>query len=393
MGADIGVPKRLVVQKAAWLHDSRSPVMLMVDDLTNAWHNRSGGDPWEPGGDWGGGHNHPGSALCSLEEGLLKGFPEARVTFFTVAGPISAYTHSQPFSHALALDADASSRRFFGSLTDDPRFELAYHGHDHGTPGDRTERFVQEWQGFASREAAVGQTRKGLDTFSRATGSLPRGGKYGGWDYNGFADNAVDACGFLWWCRDWMPRDTTGHMSDDYYEPQFFGRNLVVALPSTVHGHFWDPQQIDLLLARRQLIAIEEHIAPVRPDGLIQTPNIIDDMDDLRRLYQYLRDKNVWHATGTEIASYVLARERSLLYDITLDGFSVCYDGRVERPPLTLRIDCAAICSPAQPLIELIAPDGAGVDPDAFRFDATQYRHLVTIRVERGRYHVRPRAV
>src|ERR1035437_8505627 len=72
--------------------------------------------------------------------------------------------------------------------------------------------------------------------------------------------------------------------------------------------------------------------APVRPDGLVQTPNIIDDMPDLRRLYQYLRDHNVWHATGTEIASYVIARERSLVYDVTLDGFSLRYDGRVERP-------------------------------------------------------------
>ena len=389
-GMDVAAPKRLVVTKTEWLDDARSPVMLMVDDLTNAWHNRTGGDRWEAGGDWGGGHDGPGSALQCLDEGLLQPFPETRVTFFTVAGPISAYTHDQPFSHAAALDADEASLRFFRALAVDPRFELAYHGHNHGTSGERTERFVQEYQGFSSPEAAVAQTKKGLDTFSRAIGAVPRGGKYGGWAYNKFADGAVDDSGFLWWCRDWMPRDVAGRISDGYYDTQFFGRNLVVALPSTVHGHFWDRRQIDLLLACQQLIAIEEHIAPVRPDGLIQTPNIVDDMVDLRRLYQYLRDKNVWHATGTEIASYVIARERSFVHDVTRDGFSIHYDGRVERPLLTLLIDCAAVCSPGAPLIDLTTPDGVAVDPGAFRFDRERHRHRVTVPVVPGRYCVRP---
>ncbi len=390
MGADIAVPNRLVVRKAKWRHNASSPVLLMIDDLTNAWHDHARGAQWEHGGDWGGGLDRPGSALRALEEGLLQLFPEARVTFFTVAGPISAYTGHQPFSYAAPLDADEASCRFFRKLAADPRFELAYHGHNHGTAGARTEEFVQEWRGFASRDAAVAQTRQGLATFARTLGSIPAGGKYGGWDYNGFADDAVDESGFLWWCRDWMPRDVTGRVSDDYYEPQFFGRNLVVALPSTVHGHFWDRRQIDCLLARRQPITIEEHIAPVRPDGLVQTPNIIDDMDDLRRLYQYLRGKNVWHANGTEIASYVVARERTLIQDMTREGFTVRYEGRVERPLLTITVDCACVCTPAQPVIEIVAPDGKRVHKGAFQFDRARYRHLVTLAVEPGRYEVRP---
>jgi hypothetical protein len=389
---DIGAPRRLVVEKARWLNDARSPVMLMIDDLTNAWHNRSRGDRWQPGGDWGGGLDSPGSALHCLEEGLLRHHPEAKVTFFTVAGPISAYTHHQPFSSVAPLDATDASRRFFSALAADPRFELAYHGYDHGTPGDRTETFLQEWRGFPSRGAAVAQTKRGLDIFSRAIGSRPRGGKYGGWDYNEFAEGAVDDCGFLWWCRDWMPRDITGRVPDGYYEPEFFGRNLVVALPSTVHGQSWDPRQVDRLLARRQVISIEEHIAPIRPDGLVQTPNIVDDMEDLRRLYRYVRGKSVWHATGTDIASYVIARERTLIHDVGSDGFSITYDGRVERPLLTLRVDCSTVCSRTQPVIELRTPDSVPLPTGAFRFDRAHYRHLVTIPVVPGRYHVVPRA-
>ena len=392
VGAGAGTSERLTIEKAKWLNDARSPAMLMVDDLTNAWHSRLNEDVWEQGGDWGGGLRKHGSALRFLDDRLLRDFPEVKVTFFTVAGPISAYTHHQPFSHAAPLDEHDESRRFFRSLVEDPRFELAYHGFNHGNPGARTQDFVQEWRGFQSVEAAVTQTRKGLDVFSRATGVFPSGGKYGGWDYNDFAEEAVNECGFFWWCRDWTPRDVTGRVSDDYYEPQFFGRNLVVALPSTVHGHFWDRRQIDLLLARRQVIAIAEHIAPVRPDGLIQTPNIVDDMGELRRLFRYLGGQDVWYATGSEIASYVVARERSLVYDVTREGFSLRYEGRVERPKLTMRVDCSAVCTAARPVIDVVLPDGTTADAAACRFDRASYRHLVTVPVMEGRYWVRPRA-
>jgi hypothetical protein len=171
-----------------------------------------------------------------------------------------------------------------------------------------------------------------------------------------------------------------------------FGSNLVVALPSTLHGHFWDRRQVDLLLKRRQLISVEEHIAPIRPDGLVQTPNIVDDIEELRSLFRYLRNKGVWYATGSEVASYVVARDRSLIHDVSTDGFTVRYDGRVDRPMLTLRIDAAAVCTPAQPTIGVIGPDGRAVDPAYCRFDSVRFQHLVTIPVMSGRYSIHPQA-
>lgn len=197
---------------------------------------------------------------------------------------------------------------------------------------------------------------------------------------------------FFWWCRDWMQRDISGNIPDHYYESQFFGRNLVVALPSTVHGYFWDRRQIDILLAQRQIIAVEEHIAPIRPDGQIQTPNIIDDLEELRRLFGYLRGKNVWYATGSEIASYVVARERSFISDVTRDGFTIRYDGRVDRPQITLWVNCAAVCTPTKPLIEVILPDGTIPSLNAYRFDMARYHHLVTVPVMEGRYYIQPHA-
>ena len=381
-------PQRLVVTKARWLHGARSPVVLMIDDLTNAWHAAEGGASWRLGGDWGGGLDAPNSALSFLEKHLLAEFPEVRTTFFVVAGEISAYTNHQPFSFAAPMDATEESRRFFRKLSDDDRFELAYHGFNHGTAGPTTEQFLQEWRGFATPSAAAAQTRDGLAIFERATGRIPRGGKYGGWDYNSFAGDVVNDCGFLWWCRDWMPRDVSGRTADAYYEPELFGNNLVVALPSTVHGYFWQARQINTLLSEGQVIGIEEHIAPTRPDGLVQTPNIVDDIGELRRLFGYLRTKKVWYANCSDIAAYVVARDRSILHDVTVDGFSVRYEGRVERPLLTLCIDASALCDSARPHIVVDLPEGGELANTDYRFDELEYRHMVTLPLMTGRYRV-----
>jgi len=382
------VAQRLAISKARWLGDAHSPVVLMIDDLTNAWHHRSGEASWEHGGDWGAGLDHPQGALAFLEKSLLQDYPEVRATFFVVAGKISAYTHQQPFAHSATLDATEASCKFYTALGTDPRFELAYHGYNHGTAAATTASFLQEWRGFPSMEAAVEQTRRGIEIFRRATGSVPRGGKYGGWEYNEFSEDALSELGFQWWCRDWMPRDVTGTISDDYYEPQFFGDPAVLGLPSTVHGHFWDRRQIDILLARRQIISIEEHIAPIRPDNDVQEPNIVDDAAELRRLYRFLRGKNVWHATCSQIAAYVIAREQSLIYDVAGDRFAIRYNGRAARPALTLHIDCGAVCNSKTPHIELITPGGQAVPREACKFDESCYHHLVTVPVMDGPYRV-----
>lgn len=385
-------PSRLIVTKERWLGGAHSPVVLMIDDLTNAWHNSRGGTSWEPGGDWGAGLDAPGGAVDFLEKELLAEFPEARTTFFVVGSAISPYTSHQPFSYAAPLDADEKSIRFFTKLSNDPRYELAYHGFNHGTPGASSDTFLQEWRGFPSQSAAEEQTRRGLEIFRRAIGRAPQGGKYGGWAYNEFSEGAINNCGFMWWCRDWTPRDVTGSVDDAYYEPQFFGEKLVVSLPSAVHGQFWDTRQVDILLARRQMIGIEEHISGVRPDGLVQTPNIVDDIHELRALYRYLRGKNVWHANCSDIAAYVIAREGTLIHDVTADGFSVRYSGRAERPVLTLRIDGSAICDPGRPHVAIEDPQGQPLPQQAYRFDARTYAHLITFPVANGRYRVRPSA-
>ncbi len=381
-------PKRLIIEKAKWFNNADSPVMLMIDDLANAWYCTNGTKTWDHGGDWGGGLDRSGSVISFLREKLLKDFPEVRVTFFAVAGRISQYTHHQPFTYAEALDANEEAKAFFKKMCDDDRFEIAYHGFDHGTPGTNTEGFVQEWRGFGSVDDACEQISRGKEIFKEVLGEYPKGGKYGGWQYNDLADESIDRSSFSWWCRDWMPRDTLGRVCDGYYEPQFFGHNFVVALPSTIHGFYWSKHQIDKLIEKKQIISIEEHIAPLRPDGRIQTPNVIDDIHELTALFRYLRGKKVWHATGTDIANYFVAFTRSVIYDVTEDSFKIRYSGRAERPPLTLRLDCSGICTPQKPYIHVKLPESAHLTARDYRYDTMRCRHWVNIPVLDGEYTI-----
>jgi hypothetical protein len=136
------------------------------------------------------------------------------------------------------------------------------------------------------------------------------------------------------------------------------------------------------------LIAIEEHIAPLRPDGQVQTPNIVDDLDDLRRLYRYLREKRVWHANGTDIASYVVARTLTSIHDVTRDGFSIVYDGRIPKPSLTLRIGTMAMTDVDTTAVDVVTPEGETVPATA---TGSPHNHLVTVPVVTGRYLVQRR--
>jgi hypothetical protein len=66
----------------------------------------------------------------------------------------------------------------------------------------------------------------------------------------------------------------------------------------------WMLRRIDFLLKHRLVISVQEHMSPSREDGRRQQPNIVDDKESLRNIFQYLRNKNVWYCTGTEFAEW-----------------------------------------------------------------------------------------
>ena len=379
-------PHRLIVSKAKWYKNADCPVFFMIDDLTNAWHSKKGNSKWEFGGDWGAGLDSPGSTVAFLEDRLLSRFEKVKTTYFTVIGEISQYTHNEPFSFAAPIDKDENSTNFFKNLEKNDRVEIAYHGYNHGNPGESTDKFIQEWKGFKSVDEACEQIKKGKKIYKKMFGKYPTGGKYGGWSYNEYADDSIDQSGFSWWCRDWMPRDVSGRFDDSYYEPQFFGKNSVVAIPATIHGYLWDKKQIDMLINKKQIISIEEHIAPIRPDGLTQTPNIIDDMGELINLFTYIADENLWYANGSEIAEYFMAYSLSRIHDISCDGFKITYTGKVTEPKLTVNVDCSALCSEETPNVNVKLPNGKSLSRNEIDSSPDSYKHALTIPVMNGKY-------
>lgn len=327
---------RMSVRAAKWKNDSDSPVMLMIDDFTNAWVDNNGASIVSAKYDWGGLHMAENSIFSFLENNLYSDYPEVKTTLFTVIGPISQYTRHQPFGFAESINFDQKSRDFFQTVYNDPRFEIAYHGWNHGIPGKISEQFTQEFQSFNSVENAAKQIKKGLQVYLDVFGTPCLGGKYGGWSYNQYADSSIDQSGFRWWCRDWMAKNTSGHVLDTYYEPQFFGKNDVIALPSTVHGNKWSYKQVDALIKDKQIISIEEHMGAMRPDCQIQTPNVFDDIKRLRKLYSYLRKKKVWHATASQIANYFEAYMSCRITDVGTNTFKLTYSGKIEKNTITL---------------------------------------------------------
>jgi len=38
-------------------------------------------------------------------------------------------------------------------------------------------------------------------------------------------------------------------------------------------------------------------------------PNIFSDIESLKMIFEYLKNKNVWYSPGTELANYIISRE------------------------------------------------------------------------------------
>lgn len=381
---------RLGIYKTKWFNDHDSPVMLMIDDFSNAWNSQNGSGRADFGGDWGGMLKAEGSSFMFLRKNLLDRYPEVKTAFFAVLGRIGPFIETTPFTFSESFDHMAKSKTFLKEIQFNYNFEIAYHGYQHGIPGKKKKDFVQEWESFTTVEGAIQENNKGRDLYKSMLGKYPEGGKYGGWRYNDKADKSISSSGFLWWCRDWMPRDTDNSILDAYYEPQYFGDTFVVAIPSTVHGHNWRKKQVDTLLKKRQIISIEEHIGKIKPGCQDQTPNIFDDVKELNQLFAYLRKKNVWYATGTEVADYFVGYTNSIIYDVKKDSFKIEYDGRASNPIITLLVDCSCLCSDEKPFVEVTLPNEITLARQQYEYNRKGSVHKVHIPVQTGEYNLRP---
>jgi len=352
------------VKICKWYGNADSPVLLWVDDLANAWVDVSGKGIVEPEADWGYAKDGENSAFGFLRQKLLSRFPRVKATFFVPVGKRSGVVASSSIKiMAAAINSDEGTMAFFRSVHENPMFEIAYHGTTHGIAGERSEDFVQEWDAFNSLEEAVAAIEKGKGIYMEALGCCPKGGKYCGYKAGRFGDESIDKSGFLWWCRN----SSIGSHDASSLDISTFGENGVIDIPTTLEGNIFNKYikpdgrilqgavkrifknklleietgKIDRLLGNGLVVSIQEHISPARNDGRRQTPNIFDDMESLHMIFEYMRGKNVWYCTGSELAEYCCCRDKSVI-EQNGDEFAVkcAYDkSKLSSNILSLKVE------------------------------------------------------
>ncbi|MFA7329563.1 MAG: hypothetical protein WC326_00685 [Candidatus Delongbacteria bacterium] len=316
---------------AAWPGGAAAPLNLMIDDLADVFVPARGCRGREC--DWGHLGRGADSAWRFVEERLLAPFPELRISLFI---PVNRRPLVEPpaGSRFHAIDERPEMREFLRTLAAHPRLECCYHGKDHfrGQGAARD----QEFRSYATLQAALDETRRGLEIWDRVFQSPPLGGKYPGYAGGELADAAVAACGFRWWCRRFNRRaiQSTDTPAAEL-APTWFAAGAVLEMPSTLAGNVLPPylreewpkwpkrfgqrramrrvveRQLEQLLREGLPLTVQEHVAPSREDGRRQRNNLQDDASALTQLLDHLRDKPVWHAHLTEIADHWRLREQT----------------------------------------------------------------------------------
>jgi hypothetical protein len=396
----------LSIDKAKWHNNADAPVIFMIDDFCNRWVDLNNNGKIDPGEDWGAARDSDNSSFSYIKREFLDRYPEIKVTFFTPVGK-RCNVIEPPLCNCYsgAINDDEGTKAFFRQIHHDKRFEIAYHGVTHGIPGKTIGEFQQEWLTFKTVDEAIDQIEKGKRIYLDTFGEYPKGGKYCGYMHNEFSDESIDKTGFLWWCRDW---NRVQHYMPyvECFEPSYFGSNEVIDIPSTIEGNLcsmrkYESKMIRLAqkilkpllrkrklrliierLRKREVISIQEHIAPSRADKITQIPNIYDDKDSLCFIFEFLKRRNVWFATGTEVAAYFDARERTDLVPHGEESFKIRYSGRFKKPALTLFLKINSVKK--RKALRVVAPGG-----DIFEgYSCGKNEYKINIEVSNGIYTI-----
>jgi len=352
-----------------WYNNAISPVLFFIDDLANVWVDTNGNGIVDLEEDWGYEKNGENSSFKFLNSVILKDFSYIKSTFFVPVGiRVGMIENAKIKSTSKTINCDEETKGFFKGINDDDKFEIAYHGTTHGKAGKTRDDFKQEWELFKSVDDAVGTINKGKEIYKDVFGYYPKGGKYCGYKTNEFSDESIDETDFLWWCRYYNKGLLNDLNSLTNLDIKTFGNNQVVDIPSTLNGGLFtgvfNPNkrplkriakillrnyllkkrrsEIDFLLTNNLVVSIQEHISPARDDEERQSPNIFDDKQSLRYIFNYLKNKNVWYCTGTELAEYYILRNNIKFIKVNNSAFNLKYTGKraLCNMIISIKIDC-----------------------------------------------------
>lgn len=234
------------IEICKWFQNASSPVLLMIDDLANVWVDANGNGQVDLEEDWGYAKDSEESGYRYLKQVILKDYLDVKVTFFTPVGVrVGMIENPSVKSISKMINCDIETKKFFKSVNENSKNEIAYHGTTHGNVGDTLYNFIQEWELFNSLPEAIAQVNKGQEVYKDVFGDNPRGGKYCGYKTNEFSDKSIDMTGFFWWCRYWnrgLIEDKNCSIGGTDLNPltnldiKTFGSNNVIDIPSTLNG-------------------------------------------------------------------------------------------------------------------------------------------------------------
>lgn len=373
------------IRKCKWKYNSKSPVMFMIDDLANKYIYLNENNENQPGCDWGAKGFEKNSFWSILDKEILSEFPHLKTTIFFVVGRREPIIKNGNKFYSEAMDAEESFVNFIKDIAGRSNVELAYHGYTHGIAGESIDDFKEEWEIFEDINSAVEAIEKGKKLYEDIINKEFKGGKYCGYKYNNISDESINKSGFLWWCRHWDNElffRTDNQLSLEVSE---FGN--VVDIPSTIDGSFYSlknfsklftkkyikslyyalvknmtlEKQIRTLIDKNQVISVQEHTAPYRVDDRIQYPNIVYDKENLVYIFNYLKNFDLWYATGTEIAEYYLLNKYSKVALKDNKVFIICDKDGLEGE-LTVEILCEGaeklVLKNEEEIIEFVKKEG-----------------------------------
>jgi len=396
------------IEICKWYNNADSPVLFMIDDFANVWVDTNDNGQIDIEEDWGYAKNSESSSFRFLNEVILKDYPNVKITFFTPVGVRVGMIENSPIKLvSKMINCDEETKDFFKSVNDNPRYEIAYHGTTHGKVGTTAYDFRQEWELFNSVDEAIETINKGKEIYKDVFGEYPKGGKYCGYKSNQFSDKSIDMTGFLWWCRFWnkgLIEEKNCAIREMDLNPitnldiKTFGQNSVIDIPSTLCGGLFTGiftsniktikgtaklilrkylinkklKEIQYLLKNKLIISIQEHMSPLsdmspESEGWArQTPNIFDDEKSLKYIFDYIKDKNVWYCTGTELAEYYYMRENTEVVWEDEDIFKINFS--TEKNIINKKI---SIAFDEDNIKEIILPSGINIVGDNNIFNIT----------------------
>lgn len=217
---------------ATWYNNFKAPVVLMIDDLSDACVDVY---PESHKNDWGHLCSKEGSSFHFLQNNLLNEYPEIKITFFVPSlkhNVINDYSKFKVEKFALGERDEYTS--FLKNL-DKKGHEIAHHGSNHGEYLDKElsttlNNWTHEWALFDNIETGVRVTMDGVEKFKDTCDIDIVGGKYCGYIAIDNSREIIDKCNFLYWCED-------AKYDSKSYNDDFFGKNEVISFPTTVSGN------------------------------------------------------------------------------------------------------------------------------------------------------------